>query len=66
MTKNDFMAGNYLHHELRKMLTGVFDVEHTNENGLKEAVGRGRRSVDHLPLCSGEENTGPILVRGWK
>jgi peptide chain release factor subunit 1 len=38
MTKNDFMAGDYLHHELRKMVTGVFDVEHTNENGLKEAV----------------------------
>ena len=38
MTKNDFMAGDYLHHELRKMVMGVFDVEHTNENGLKEAV----------------------------
>jgi peptide chain release factor subunit 1 len=38
MTKNDFMAGSYLHYELRKMVTGVFDVEHTNEDGLKEAV----------------------------
>ena len=37
-TKNDFMAGTYLHHELRKMVTGVFDVDHTNETGLKEAV----------------------------
>ena len=38
MTKNDFMAGSYLHHELRKMVTGVFDVDHTDEIGLKEAV----------------------------
>ena len=38
MTKNDFMAGGYLHHELQKMVIGVFDVDHTNENGLKEAV----------------------------
>jgi len=33
MTKNDFMAGSYLHHELKKMVTGVFDVDHTNEMG---------------------------------
>ena len=38
MTKNDFMARGYLHHELQKMVIGVFDVDHTNENGLKEAV----------------------------
>lgn len=38
MTKNDFMARGYLHPELQKMVTGVFDVDHTNENGLKEAV----------------------------
>jgi peptide chain release factor subunit 1 len=38
MTKNDFMAGGYLHHELQKKVIGVFDVDHTNENGLKEAV----------------------------
>jgi peptide chain release factor subunit 1 len=38
MTKNDFIAGDYLHYEIRKMVTGVYDVEHTNENGLKEAV----------------------------
>jgi peptide chain release factor subunit 1 len=38
MTKNDFVAGGYLHHELRKMVTGVFDVDHTDEIGLKEAV----------------------------
>jgi peptide chain release factor subunit 1 len=38
MTKNDFMAGGYLHPELQKMVIGAFDVDHTNENGLKEAV----------------------------
>lgn len=38
MTKNDFMAGDYLHHELRNLVTGVYDVDHTNETGLREAV----------------------------
>jgi peptide chain release factor subunit 1 len=37
-TKNDFMAGDYLHHELRKIVTGVYDVDHTSAIGLKEAV----------------------------
>lgn len=38
MTKNDFMAGDYLHHELRKMVIGIYDVDHTSEKGMKEAV----------------------------
>jgi peptide chain release factor subunit 1 len=37
-TKNDFIAGEYLHHELRKIITGTVDTEHTDRTGLEEAV----------------------------
>jgi peptide chain release factor subunit 1 len=37
-TKNDFMAGDYLHHELRKIVLDVVDVNRTDKDGLLEAV----------------------------
>ena len=61
MTKNDFMAGEYLHHELRKMVTGVFDVEHTNEIGLKEAVAAAEGQLTTCPVFQEKR----ILDRFW-
>jgi peptide chain release factor subunit 1 len=60
-TKNDFIAGGYLHHELRKMVTGVYDVEHTNENGLKEAVAAAEGQLTTCPLFQEKR----ILDRFW-
>lgn len=37
-TKEEFMDGNYLHHELQKRIIGLFDVSYTNESGLAELV----------------------------
>jgi peptide chain release factor subunit 1 len=37
-TKEEFEAGNYLHHELQKRIIGLFDVAYTNESGLPELV----------------------------
>jgi peptide chain release factor subunit 1 len=37
-TKEEFEAGNYLHHELQKRIIGLFDVAYTNESGLSELV----------------------------
>lgn len=61
MTKNDFMARGYLHHELRKMVTGVYDVDHTNENGLKDAVAAAE---GQLTTCSVFQEK-RILDRFW-
>ncbi len=37
-TKEEFEAGNYLHHEIQKRIIGLFDVAYTNESGLPELV----------------------------
>ena len=37
-TKDEFYAGEFLHHELQKRVIGLFDVGYTNENGLPELV----------------------------
>jgi peptide chain release factor subunit 1 len=37
-TKEEFEAGNYLHHEIQKRIVGLFDVAYTNESGLSELV----------------------------
>ena len=37
-TKDEFLDGNYLHHELRERVLGKFDVSYTDESGLYELV----------------------------
>ena len=37
-TKDEFIDGNYLHHELRDKVLGKFDVSYTDESGLSELV----------------------------
>jgi peptide chain release factor subunit 1 len=38
MTKDEFLKGNFLHHEIRKKIIGSFDTGYTNEHGLAELV----------------------------
>jgi peptide chain release factor subunit 1 len=44
-TKNFFIGGDYLHHELKKKIIDTFDTGYTDEYGLRELVGK---SVDAL------------------
>ncbi|MEF8938078.1 MAG: peptide chain release factor aRF-1, partial [Halovenus sp.] len=37
-TKDEFLDGDYLHHELGDMVLGKFDVAYTDESGLKDLV----------------------------
>ncbi|MDH7597364.1 MAG: peptide chain release factor aRF-1 [Methanothrix sp.] len=37
-TKEEFVAGNFLHHELQKKILDAFDVSYTDEAGLSELV----------------------------
>ncbi len=37
-TKEEFEAGNFLHHEIQKRIIGIYDVAYTNEDGLSELV----------------------------
>jgi peptide chain release factor subunit 1 len=38
MTKDEFIKGDFLHHEIRKKIIGTFDTGYTNEHGLGELV----------------------------
>jgi len=37
-TKDEFLDGDYLHHELGDLVLGKFDVSYTDESGLKDLV----------------------------
>jgi peptide chain release factor subunit 1 len=37
-TKDEFIDGEYLHHELQDIILGKFDVSYTDESGLKDLV----------------------------
>ena len=39
-TKDEFLDGGYLHHELQDKVLGKFDVSYTDESGLKDLVDR--------------------------
>lgn len=48
MTKDEFMKGTYLHHEIRKKIIGSFDTSYTNEHGLKELVEAAKDKLTNI------------------
>jgi len=44
-TKDEFLDGDYLHHELRDMVLGKFDVSYTDESGLYDLVDAGQEAL---------------------
>jgi len=50
-TKEEFVKGAYIHHELvKKIITPYFDVGYTDENGLREIVEAARPVLTGLDL----------------
>ena len=48
-TKEEFAEGDFLHHEIKRRIVGLFDASYTNEFGLKELVDNAQdalRGVD--------------------
>ena len=41
-TKNDFVDGDYLHHELKKKIIAVKDITYTDESGIRELVDKSQ------------------------
>jgi peptide chain release factor subunit 1 len=41
-TKDEFLDGDYLHHELQDLVVGKFDVAYTDESGLHDLVDAGQ------------------------
>ena len=44
-TKDEFLDGDYLHHELQDSVLGKFDVSYTDESGLYDLVDAGQEAL---------------------
>ncbi len=49
-TKDTFLKGDYLHHELKKKIIEVFDVGYTDEYGLQELVNKAATTLQNLEV----------------
>ncbi|MBN1134696.1 MAG: peptide chain release factor 1 [Methanosarcinaceae archaeon] len=49
-TKEEFEAGEYLHHEIQKKIIGLFDAAYTDESGLSELVNAASERLSDLDL----------------
>ncbi|MDO5844513.1 MAG: peptide chain release factor aRF-1 [Methanocorpusculum sp.] len=44
-TKEEFAQGEFLHHEIKKRIIGLFDASYTNEFGLRELVDNAQEAL---------------------
>jgi len=49
-TKEEFASGGFLHHEIQKRVTGLFDVAYTNEDGLAELVDAAQDALKGMDI----------------
>lgn len=49
-TKEEFVGGEHLHHELRSKVLGLFDISYTDESGLYELVDAASNTLQDLDL----------------
>ncbi len=49
-TKDFFVKGDYLHHELKKKIIDLFDTGYTDEYGLHELVNKASQTLQQLDL----------------
>ncbi|MCG7851621.1 MAG: peptide chain release factor aRF-1, partial [Methanosarcinaceae archaeon] len=49
-TKEEFQAGEYMHHEIEKKIIGLFDVAYTDESGLSELMNAASEKLSDLDL----------------
>ncbi|MCD5409239.1 MAG: peptide chain release factor aRF-1 [Methanocellales archaeon] len=49
-TKEEFIGGEYLHHELQPKIQGIFDISYTDESGLYELVDAATDTLQNLDL----------------
>ncbi len=54
-TKEAFIQGNYLHHEIQKKVLGVKDTSYTGEYGLRELVNRSEDLLEKASIVKEKE-----------
>src|SRR6056297_1908704 len=55
-TKDEFLDGDYLHHELQDKVLGKFDVAYTDESGLKDLVDAGQEALADQEIVQDKNN----------
>jgi peptide chain release factor subunit 1 len=54
-TKDEFLDGDYLHHELQEKVLGKFDVSYTDESGLYDLVDAGEDALADAELMADKQ-----------
>ncbi len=54
-TKDEFLDGDYLHHELQQQVLGKFDVSYTDESGLKDLVDAAQDTLADAALMEDKQ-----------
>jgi len=54
-TKDEFLDGDYLHHELQEMVLGKFDVAYTDESGLYDLVDAAEAVLDQFEVLQDKQ-----------
>ena len=54
-TKDEFLDGDYLHHEIQNIVLGKFDVAYTDESGLHELVTAGESALADAELMEDKQ-----------
>ncbi|MFQ5907510.1 MAG: peptide chain release factor aRF-1 [Thermoplasmata archaeon] len=49
-TKDDFLKGDYIHHELKKVVLETFDLGYADESGLREMVEKAKDTLADIDL----------------
>jgi peptide chain release factor subunit 1 len=49
-TKDDFIEGDYLHHELKKKIISVEDITYTDESGIRELIDKSKDVLSDVQM----------------
>lgn len=49
-TKDDFVEGDYLHHELKKKIIAVQDITYTDESGIRELIEKSQEVLSNVEM----------------
>jgi peptide chain release factor subunit 1 len=49
-TKEDFLEGDYLHHELKKRIIAVKDITYTDESGIRELIEAAQDDLSEMEM----------------
>ncbi|HIE33978.1 MAG TPA: peptide chain release factor 1 [Candidatus Altiarchaeales archaeon] len=49
-TKDDFVEGDYLHHELKKKIIAVQDITYTDESGIRELIDSSKEILKNVEI----------------